>query len=83
MKLANLARAAAAFALAWAAFAQMPGTRAHDGANAASAWPISRPRSHRPQPPARPPAVGPAIAPITPVATPIATPAAIPAAARR
>jgi len=60
MRLHDLARAAAAFALAWAAFAQLPGKShdaVHDGA-AARAWPISRPRIHRaaapPQPPAPP-----------------------------
>lgn len=58
MRLFDLARAAAAFALAWAAFAQLPGKSheaTHNG-DPARAWPISRPRIHRPSLPSRAPA---------------------------
>lgn len=58
MRLHDLARAAAAFTLAWAAFAQLPGKShdaVHDGA-AARAWPISRPRIRRPALPPQAPA---------------------------
>jgi len=53
MRLHDLARAAAAFTLAWAAFAQLPG-KSHEAAHvgdAPRAWPIPRPRLHRPSPP--------------------------------
>jgi hypothetical protein len=49
MRLQDLARAAAAFTLAWAAFAQLSGKShdaIHDG-DPARAWPVSRPRMHR------------------------------------
>lgn len=84
MKLTDLARAAAAFTLAWAAFAQLPGkSHARDAGSAAPAWPISRPRIPRPLPPAPPPAIVPAIDPVVaPIAITAVAPAAVPAAVR-